>query len=159
MALAHQPVICLADRSGRGAGQDSEDRIGIFARGFLRADMECSDAGVIGGIKAKMLSDFAQIGILGREDAAIGESNMEQPAEKIFEHRPIIGKQTADLAGVALIPGGTFSGEVEDQPDMPFLTWRDLKYFAKSGDLVVCLGAGSITQWAYALPGELKALQ
>ncbi|MDE5445886.1 UDP-N-acetylmuramate--L-alanine ligase [Bradyrhizobium sp. CSA207] len=29
---------------------------------------------------------------------------------------------------------------------------------SKSGDLVVCLGAGNITQWAYALPGELKAL-
>ena len=29
---------------------------------------------------------------------------------------------------------------------------------AKPGDMVVCLGAGSITQWAYALPGELKAL-
>ena len=28
----------------------------------------------------------------------------------------------------------------------------------KSGDYVVCLGAGNITQWAYALPGELKAL-
>ena len=26
---------------------------------------------------------------------------------------------------------------------------------AKPGDYVVCLGAGSITQWAYALPGEL----
>src|SRR6202161_2123803 len=30
---------------------------------------------------------------------------------------------------------------------------------AKSGDFVVCLGAGSITQWAAALPGELAALQ
>ncbi len=29
---------------------------------------------------------------------------------------------------------------------------------ARSGDYVVCLGAGSITQWAYALPGELEAL-
>jgi UDP-N-acetylmuramate--alanine ligase len=29
---------------------------------------------------------------------------------------------------------------------------------AQPGDYVVCLGAGSITQWAYALPGELKAL-
>ncbi|HWV95815.1 MAG TPA: UDP-N-acetylmuramate--L-alanine ligase [Xanthobacteraceae bacterium] len=29
---------------------------------------------------------------------------------------------------------------------------------AKPGDFVVCLGAGNITQWAYALPGELKAL-
>jgi len=29
---------------------------------------------------------------------------------------------------------------------------------ARSGDLVVCLGAGDITQWAYALPDGLKAL-
>jgi UDP-N-acetylmuramate--alanine ligase len=29
---------------------------------------------------------------------------------------------------------------------------------AKPGDYVVLLGAGSITQWAYALPGELAAL-
>ncbi len=34
---------------------------------------------------------------------------------------------------------------------------RVVKGLAHSGDLVVCLGAGSITQWAYALPGELKA--
>ena len=33
-----------------------------------------------------------------------------------------------------------------------------IKGLAKAGDYVVCLGAGSITQWAYALPGELKAL-
>jgi UDP-N-acetylmuramate--alanine ligase len=29
---------------------------------------------------------------------------------------------------------------------------------AKPGDYVICLGAGSITQWAYALPAELAAL-
>jgi UDP-N-acetylmuramate--alanine ligase len=28
---------------------------------------------------------------------------------------------------------------------------------AREGDYVVCLGAGSITQWAYALPGELDS--
>ncbi|MCK1546886.1 UDP-N-acetylmuramate--L-alanine ligase [Bradyrhizobium sp. 160] len=33
-----------------------------------------------------------------------------------------------------------------------------VKALAKSGDLVVCLGAGNITQWAYSLPDELKAL-
>ncbi len=33
-----------------------------------------------------------------------------------------------------------------------------VKGLAKPGDYVVCLGAGSITQWAYALPDELKAL-
>ncbi len=30
---------------------------------------------------------------------------------------------------------------------------------AKSGDLVVLLGAGDITQWAYALPGQLEAMK
>jgi UDP-N-acetylmuramate--alanine ligase len=34
-----------------------------------------------------------------------------------------------------------------------------VKNIAKAGDYVVCLGAGNITQWAYALPGELKALE
>jgi UDP-N-acetylmuramate--alanine ligase len=29
---------------------------------------------------------------------------------------------------------------------------------ARPGDIIVCLGAGNITQWAYALPGELAAL-
>ena len=33
-----------------------------------------------------------------------------------------------------------------------------IKELARPGDYVVCLGAGSITQWAYALPAELKAL-
>ena len=33
-----------------------------------------------------------------------------------------------------------------------------VKGLAKSGDLVVCLGAGNITQWAYALPDQLKSL-
>ncbi len=33
-----------------------------------------------------------------------------------------------------------------------------IKGLTGKGDLVVCLGAGSITQWAYALPGELMAL-
>ncbi len=30
---------------------------------------------------------------------------------------------------------------------------------AKPGDFVVCLGAGNITQWAYALPDQLKSLR
>jgi len=31
--------------------------------------------------------------------------------------------------------------------------------YARPGDYVVCLGAGNITQWAYALPDELQALE
>ena len=30
---------------------------------------------------------------------------------------------------------------------------------ARPGDMVVCLGAGNITQWAHALPGELSKLE
>ncbi|TFF19724.1 UDP-N-acetylmuramate--L-alanine ligase [Jiella endophytica] len=33
-----------------------------------------------------------------------------------------------------------------------------VKQIANSGDMVICLGAGSITQWAYALPKELEKL-
>jgi UDP-N-acetylmuramate--alanine ligase len=35
---------------------------------------------------------------------------------------------------------------------------RIVARLAFPGDIVVCLGAGNITQWAYALPGELAAL-
>lgn len=34
-----------------------------------------------------------------------------------------------------------------------------VKRLAEPGDYVVCLGAGNITQWAYALPGELERLE
>ena len=37
--------------------------------------------------------------------------------------------------------------------DLPYI----IRSLAKPGDYVVCLGAGSITQWAYALPGQLQA--
>jgi UDP-N-acetylmuramate--alanine ligase len=42
--------------------------------------------------------------------------------------------------------------------DEPAQLAHMVKDIARPGDYVVCLGAGSITQWAYALPGELKAL-
>ena len=32
-----------------------------------------------------------------------------------------------------------------------------VRNLVKPGDIVVCLGAGTITQWAYALPGQLAA--
>ncbi|QOG16895.1 MULTISPECIES: UDP-N-acetylmuramate--L-alanine ligase [Bradyrhizobium] len=48
--------------------------------------------------------------------------------------------------------------EVVPLPGAPELAGI-VKGLAKSGDLVVCLGAGNITQWAYALPDQLKALE
>jgi UDP-N-acetylmuramate--alanine ligase len=43
---------------------------------------------------------------------------------------------------------------LEDAADLAALVHR----LARRGDLVVCLGAGSITNWAQALPGELARL-
>jgi UDP-N-acetylmuramate--alanine ligase len=42
--------------------------------------------------------------------------------------------------------------------DGPEMLAGTVKKLASPGDYVVFLGAGSITQWAYALPGELSAL-
>jgi UDP-N-acetylmuramate--alanine ligase len=42
--------------------------------------------------------------------------------------------------------------------DGPEMLAGTVKKLARAGDYVVFLGAGSITQWAYALPGELGAL-
>jgi UDP-N-acetylmuramate--alanine ligase len=42
--------------------------------------------------------------------------------------------------------------------DGPEQLARLIADMAEPGDYVVFLGAGSITQWAYALPGELAAL-
>ena len=38
--------------------------------------------------------------------------------------------------------------------DLPALIWQA----ARPGDVVVCLGAGNITAWAHALPGQLQQL-
>jgi UDP-N-acetylmuramate--alanine ligase len=38
--------------------------------------------------------------------------------------------------------------------DLPGMVWR----IARPGDVVVCLGAGNITAWAHALPGQLQQL-
>jgi UDP-N-acetylmuramate--alanine ligase len=38
--------------------------------------------------------------------------------------------------------------------DLPGLIWQ----MARPGDVVVCLGAGNITAWAHALPGQLQQL-
>ena len=50
-----------------------------------------------------------------------------------------------ELQGKLLAKGGWDYELVQELPPQP-------------GDIVVCLGAGNITQWAYALPGELAAL-
>ena len=71
-------------------------------------------------------------------------------------------------AGEAPIPGSDRDGLIaglrtrghrsvmalDDPQDLAGL----LAGMAQPGDFVVCLGAGSITQWAHALPAQLEAL-
>ena len=40
----------------------------------------------------------------------------------------------------------------------PDLLARIVRDIARPGDMVVCLGAGSITNWAHSLPAELASL-
>src|SRR5258708_38377987 len=117
MALAHQTMIGLADCAGRGAGQDPEDCVRVFAPLRLSADMESPDAGVIRCLKTEMPSHVAQILVLGGKDASIRESNMEQTAEQGLEHCPIGREQTADLTSIAVQSSPALAGEVENPSD------------------------------------------
>ncbi|MEZ5890291.1 MAG: UDP-N-acetylmuramate--L-alanine ligase [Xanthobacteraceae bacterium] len=75
---------------------------------------------------------------------------------------PVYPAGEAPIAGVdrdSLVAGIRARGHrhviaLEAQDDLAAL----VKSLAQPGDYVVCLGAGNITQWAYALPGELAAL-
>ncbi len=68
----------------------------------------------------------------------------------------------APISGVdrdALVQGLRARGHRQVIPlDEPKQLASIVKGLVRPGDTVVCLGAGNITQWAYALPGELKAL-
>jgi UDP-N-acetylmuramate--alanine ligase len=69
----------------------------------------------------------------------------EQPIEGATRDALVGGLQTRGHRSVLPLPS----------PDaLPGLVRR----LARPGDMVVCLGAGSITQWANALPGQLEAL-
>jgi UDP-N-acetylmuramate--alanine ligase len=78
----------------------------------------------------------------------------------IVAHVYAAGEQP--IAGVdrdALVAGLRARGHRQVVPlDEPAQLAGIVRRLAKPGDYVVCLGAGNITQWAYALPGELAAL-
>lgn len=69
----------------------------------------------------------------------------ETPIEGIDRDHFVVGLRAHGHREVIPLPGATELAGI-------------VKGLAKSGDLVVCLGAGNITQWAYALPDQLKAL-
>jgi UDP-N-acetylmuramate--alanine ligase len=74
---------------------------------------------------------------------------------------PVYPAGEAPIPGVdrdALVAGMRARGHRDvDALNGPEELARKIAALAKKGDYVICLGAGNITQWAYALPGELAA--
>jgi UDP-N-acetylmuramate--alanine ligase len=68
--------------------------------------------------------------------------------------QPIPGADRNGLVSGLMARGHRNAMALERSEDLAGL----VKGIARPGDYVVCLGAGNITQWAYALPGELEAL-
>jgi UDP-N-acetylmuramate--alanine ligase len=75
---------------------------------------------------------------------------------------PVYSAGEAPIAGIdrdALVEGLRLRGHRDARPlPGPEQLAEMVKEIARPGDYVVCLGAGSITQWAYALPGQLQKL-
>jgi UDP-N-acetylmuramate--alanine ligase len=75
---------------------------------------------------------------------------------------PVYAAGEAPIEGVdreALVEGLRRHGHRDVRPlEGPEALPAEVAGLAASGDLVVCLGAGSITAWANALPGQLKRL-
>ena len=74
----------------------------------------------------------------------------------------LFGRRSADRGRRSRFPG---AGPAQTRASPGFCAGQPgpaaslVASMAKPGDYVVCLGAGSITQWAYALPGELAAVR
>jgi len=73
---------------------------------------------------------------------------------------PVYPAGEAPIAGIdrdALVSGLRLRGHRDARPlESPELLASTVASIVRSGDIVVCLGAGSISQWAYALPDQLK---
>jgi UDP-N-acetylmuramate--alanine ligase len=67
---------------------------------------------------------------------------------------PIEGVNRDMLVGLARRAGHRDVSPLGGPGDLPGLIWQA----ARPGDVVVCLGAGNITAWAHALPGQIQQL-
>jgi UDP-N-acetylmuramate--alanine ligase len=67
---------------------------------------------------------------------------------------PIEGVNRDMLVGLVRRAANRDVLALESPAELPGLIWQ----VARPGDVVVCLGAGNITGWAHALPGQLQQL-
>ena len=64
---------------------------------------------------------------------------------------PIKGAEKEDLVAGLIQAGHKNAKILRNENELPDV----IHHLAKPGDIVMCLGAGSVTKWAYALPGQL----
>ncbi len=67
---------------------------------------------------------------------------------------PIEGVSRDMLVGLVQRAGHRDVSPLAAPADLPGMIWQA----ARPGDVVVCLGAGNITAWAHALPGQIQQL-
>ncbi|MBL0901560.1 MAG: UDP-N-acetylmuramate--L-alanine ligase, partial [Reyranella sp.] len=67
---------------------------------------------------------------------------------------PIEGVSRDMLVGLVQRAGHRDVSPLAAPADLPAMIWQA----ARPGDVVVCLGAGNITAWAHALPGQIQQL-
>lgn len=64
---------------------------------------------------------------------------------------PISGCEKEDIVAGLIQAGHKSAAILRDEKDLPEL----MQHMARPGDIVMCVGAGSITKWAYDLPEQL----
>jgi UDP-N-acetylmuramate--alanine ligase len=143
-------------KTGMGAGISVIDDYGhhpVEIAAVLKAARSASSAGVIAVVQPHRYTRLA---------------NLFEEFCTCFNDADAVIVADVYAAGEAPIEGASKQSLVEGLRghghrkavalETPQALARTVVELAKPGDMVVCLGAGTITQWAYALPAELEAL-
>ena len=95
----------------------------------------------------RSLRNFNRLGDVAFNEAdVVGITDIYSAGEE-----PIAGASRDDLVAGLIAHGHRHARAVQDEADLA----RLVREQARPGDMVVCLGAGTISTWANALPAKL----
>jgi UDP-N-acetylmuramate--alanine ligase len=117
------------------------------------ANQACSDGQIIFVIQPHR---YSRLNDLFNDFATAFEGCSHVIVAPIYSagEEPIDGINSVNLAQAIRNAGVPHVYDIIEQRELPLLISR----IAKPGDMVVCMGAGSITYWASALPAQLDPL-